>query len=187
MKTRALAVLQTDMLDVKVTRALGALEAETDVLDVNAMRAELDKLEVRGTAALDGFTSRSTTSTTIAEERRTAQASASNTGATPVKSGGGTEIGLDKVRRAHVDLHLAQELHDRRSKSGDLVEALFGSLVNVEEANVILQELLRTKVLSVETQTGIKVLSRGHSAACDHAVAQARQAIAPVNPPLQEL
>ncbi|KAJ7890517.1 hypothetical protein B0H14DRAFT_2689621 [Mycena olivaceomarginata] len=98
-------------------------------------------------------------------------------------------MGLDKVPRAHVDLHLAQELHDRRSKREDLVEALFGSLVNLNDANNILRELLRTDVLTVETQTDgtwKKVLSKGYQTACNHAVIQARQAIAPVNPPPKE-
>ncbi|KAJ7334153.1 hypothetical protein DFH08DRAFT_965896 [Mycena albidolilacea] len=81
-------------------------------------------------------------------------------------------MGLTKVPRAHIDLHLAQELHDRRSKSGDLVEALFGSLVNLHDANNILQELLQTDVLTAETQTDDtwkKVLSKEYQTACEHA------------------
>ncbi|KAF8215803.1 hypothetical protein K438DRAFT_611024 [Mycena galopus ATCC 62051] len=158
-----------------------AVHANKATLDGKALQSELDKLGGRSTDALHRVMARSSSSVAISEERRASQTSASNSGATPVKSGGGTELGLSEVSRAHI------ERHERRLKSRDLIEALFGSLVDLDEAHSILLELLRTKVLSAETigpKVGIKgkvVAVTAYKAACDHAVAQAKHFVAPTS------
>ncbi|KAJ6498026.1 hypothetical protein C8R47DRAFT_1112578, partial [Mycena vitilis] len=58
--------------------------------------------------------------TGLTEERELAQISASRSGSSPLKAGGSTDLGHDKATRADVETLLAEEIHDRRSKSGDL-------------------------------------------------------------------
>ncbi|KAJ7368878.1 hypothetical protein DFH08DRAFT_832529 [Mycena albidolilacea] len=166
------------------TRALAALEAETAKLDDVGTYEERRKLEkaARGIAAIAPYTPRSPASTKVSKARDSARDSASQTDSTPVKSGGATDLGIEKLTRAHVEVHLAQEIHARRSKSADLVESLFGSLVDVNDAADIICELLDMSILSVQKEIDGElkdVMKEDHKAACACAATQAHETLAP--------
>ncbi|KAJ7683973.1 hypothetical protein B0H17DRAFT_1073148 [Mycena rosella] len=167
-----------------MTRALAALRAETAELDGAATYEEQTKVEAvaRGTAALAPYTSRSPASAELSKERDMAQASASKTDSTPVKSGGSTDMGINKLTRAHVEVHLAEELHSRRSKSSDLIECLFGSLVDISSGAEILRELLLMSILSVQKEVDGNwkdVRKEDFKAACTDAAIHANDAVTP--------
>ncbi|KAJ7449331.1 hypothetical protein B0H11DRAFT_1928678 [Mycena galericulata] len=169
------------------TRALAALEPETAKLDGAATYEERKKVEAaaRGTAAIAPYTPHSPASTELAKERDSAQASASQTDSTPVKSGGATDLGIDKLTRAHVEAHLAEEIHARRSRSADLVESFFGSLVDIDGAADILHEFLAMSILSVQKEIDGElkdVAKKDHKAACADAAIQANEAVTPSKP-----
>jgi hypothetical protein len=114
-----------------------------------------------------------------------AQESASQTDSTPVKSGGATDLGIDKLTRAHVETHLAEEIHARQSKSADLVESLFGSLVDVDDAAAILHEFLAMSILSVQKEIDGElkdVMKNDRKAACTDAAIQASETVTPSKP-----
>ncbi|KAJ6512922.1 hypothetical protein C8R45DRAFT_329507 [Mycena sanguinolenta] len=169
------------------TRARAALEQETSKLDGLATFRERTELEAaaRGISAISPYAVRSPASAELAKERASALASASQTDSTPLKSGGEADLGIDLLTRAHVEIHLAHETHGRRSKSGDLVDVCFGSLVGIESAADILHEFLNLSILSVEQEVDGKrkhVAKKDRKAACDAAVAQAKAAVSPPKP-----
>ncbi|KAJ7715300.1 hypothetical protein DFH07DRAFT_1015372 [Mycena maculata] len=165
------------------TRALAALEPETYKLDGVATYEERKGVDSAGRAisAISPYTPRSAAST---------EASASQTDSTPVKSGGATEpVGIDKLTRAHVEAHLAEELHARRSKSAYLVESLFGSLVSIDDAADILDHFLASSIISVRKETAgelKEVARKDHKAACAAAAIQANEAVTPSKPSLAD-
>ncbi|KAJ7231681.1 hypothetical protein B0H12DRAFT_1146338 [Mycena haematopus] len=177
-----------------MTRARAAYHAGTPELDAVALgvgtceaSAKAD-LVARGTAALAPYTPRSPTSVELSKERATAQASASATDSTPVKSGGAIDMGIDKLTRARVEVHLAQELHSRRIKCSDLIEYVFGSLIDTDCSAKILDELLTMSILIVQKEVGGRwkdLVRKDFKAACADAVIQAKEAITPseVSPP----
>ncbi|KAJ6498148.1 hypothetical protein C8R47DRAFT_320711 [Mycena vitilis] len=121
--------------------------------------------------------------TELTEERELAQISASRSGSSPLESGGGTDLGHDKATRADVETLLAEEIHDRRSKSGDLVESIFGLLIDTDDAADIVLELLQMSILSVQIEKDgqlQEVLAEvDRRTACANAVKYARAALAP--------
>ncbi|KAF7356902.1 hypothetical protein MVEN_01026000 [Mycena venus] len=170
-----------------MTRALAALEAETAELDGAATYEERTKVEAvtRGTVALAPYMPRSPAPAELWEERDTAQASASKT---EVKSGGSTDMGIDTLMRAHVEVHLADELHSRRSKSSDLIQCLFGSLVDISSCAEILCEFLLMSILSIQRKVDGEwkdVPRNNFKAACTDAALHANEAVTPseVSPP----
>ncbi|KAJ6589910.1 hypothetical protein DFH09DRAFT_1307372 [Mycena vulgaris] len=115
----------------------------------------------------------------LAEERNLAQASASETNSIQINSGDATDLGVDKISRAHPEFRLAEELHSCRSKSGDLVDSVFGSLIGIDDAAKILRELLQMFVLTVQKEVEGKykaVEEAGWSIACEHAGTHAEHA-----------
>ncbi|KAJ7760514.1 hypothetical protein B0H16DRAFT_1532544 [Mycena metata] len=92
------------------------------------------------------------------------------------------------MSRAHVEIHLAEELHSRRSKSSDLIECLFGSLVDVNSCAEILHEFLMMDILFVEKKVEGEwkdVPKKYFKAACTDASIHANEAVTPseVSPP----
>ncbi|KAJ7668281.1 hypothetical protein B0H14DRAFT_3538961 [Mycena olivaceomarginata] len=97
-------------------------------------------------------------------------------------------MGIDKLTRAHVEVHLAEELHSRRSKSSDLIECLFGSLVDISSCAEILREFLLMSILSVQKDVDGEwkdVPKKDFKAACTDAAIHANEAVTPseVSPP----
>ncbi|KAJ7863197.1 hypothetical protein B0H13DRAFT_2070959 [Mycena leptocephala] len=97
-------------------------------------------------------------------------------------------MGIDKLTRAHVEVHLAEELHSRRSKSSDLIQCLFGSLVDISSCAEILHEFLLMSILSVQKKVDGEwkdVLDQDFRAACTNAATHANEAVTPskVSPP----
>ncbi|KAF7326648.1 Other/FunK1 protein kinase [Mycena venus] len=169
------------------TRALAALEPETVKLDGISTYEERMKVEAaaRGIAAITSYTPRSPASTELAKERDSAQESASQTDSTPIKSGGATDLSIDKLTRPHIETHLAEEIHARRSKSADLVESLFGSFVDVDDAAAILHEFLAMSILSVQKEIDGElkdVMKKDYKAACADAAIQAQEKVTPSKP-----
>ncbi|KAJ7498626.1 hypothetical protein FB451DRAFT_1202557 [Mycena latifolia] len=78
---------------------------------------------------------------------------------------------------------MAQEIYNRRAKSGDLVESIFGSLVGIDDAAEILNQFLEMSIISVEKKEPDKGSTNeckvDHKAACANAAVQANQAVAP--------
>ncbi|KAJ6512926.1 hypothetical protein C8R45DRAFT_1153388 [Mycena sanguinolenta] len=169
------------------TRALAALEQQAAPLDGIKTYQERIKIEAAGRSigSLTTYTARSPVSTELTKERVAAQESALKTNSTPVKSGGATDLGINVLTRAHVEIQLAQEIHARRSKSGDLVEFCFGSIINVELAADILREFVGMKILTVRENVGGKwknVPKNRRRTVCTAAGIQAKQAVSPSNP-----
>ncbi|KAJ7043939.1 hypothetical protein C8F04DRAFT_1228819 [Mycena alexandri] len=161
-----------------MTRTLAALEAETT--EVIIQSTILITVDGRSGRSWDchsrAYTSRSPASVELSKERDVAQASASKTDSTPVKSGGSIEI------------HLAEELHSRRLKSSDLIERLFGSLVDISSCVEILREFLLMSILSVQKDVNGEwkdVPKTDFKAACADAAIHANEAVTPseVSPP----
>lgn len=151
------------------TRALAALEPESAKLDGLATYQERKKVEsaARGTAANAPYTP---ASTDLTRERDSAQASASHTEPTSVG------LGIDKLTR---------EIYACRSKSADLVESVFGCLVDVDSAADILHDFLDTSILSVHKEVDGKlrdVAKKNRKAACAAAAIQANEAVTPSRP-----
>jgi hypothetical protein len=99
-------------------------------------------------------------------------------------------MGIDKLTRAHFEVHLAEELHSRRSKSSDLIECLFGSLVDndISSCAEILREFLLMSILSVQKDVDGEwkdVPKKDFKAACTDAAIHANEAVTPseVSPP----
>ncbi|KAJ7217132.1 hypothetical protein GGX14DRAFT_541745 [Mycena pura] len=86
---------------------------------------------------------------------------------------------------AHVEARLAEEMHAYWSKRVDLVESLFGSLVDISSAADILHEFLDTSILSVQKQTNgelMDVIRKDHEAACAGTAIQAYEVVTPSEP-----
>ncbi|KAJ7269870.1 hypothetical protein C8J57DRAFT_1323767 [Mycena rebaudengoi] len=97
-------------------------------------------------------------------------------------------MGIDKFTRAHVEIHLVEELHSRRFKSSDLIECLFGSLIDITTSAEILGEFLKMSVLTVKKEVdGVlrDIPKKEFKAACKDAAIHANEAITPsqVSPP----
>ncbi|KAJ6584948.1 hypothetical protein B0H19DRAFT_1059269 [Mycena capillaripes] len=90
------------------------------------------------------------------------------------------------IARAHVETHLAaEEIFARRSKSADLVESIFGYLVDVDGAADILLDFLEMPILSVHQEVDGKlqdVAKKDRKAACAAAASQANEAVTPSKP-----
>ncbi|KAJ7773469.1 hypothetical protein B0H16DRAFT_1880878 [Mycena metata] len=140
-------------------------------LDAAATHEERRSVELasRGTAATVSSTPRSSASPELIRERESAQASASETDSTPVKSGSAVE----------------EEIRSRRSKSTDLVESVVGSLVDIDGAADILRELMGMSILSAQKQAQGRwhnVRKSAYKAACADAAVQAHEAVTPSKP-----
>ncbi|KAJ7217116.1 hypothetical protein GGX14DRAFT_541733 [Mycena pura] len=86
---------------------------------------------------------------------------------------------------AHVEARLAEEIHAHWSKRVDLVESLFGSLVDINSAADIVHEFLATSILSVQKETNgesMDVTGKDHETACAGAAIQAYETVAPSEP-----
>ncbi|KAJ7672752.1 hypothetical protein B0H17DRAFT_177711 [Mycena rosella] len=110
----------------------------------------------------------------LSEERTSAQASASE---------GGSDLGISKTSHARAEMSLGQELHSRQSQSGDLVEVIFGSLVDTVDGANALAEFLSMGLISVHRPDDTKCLPHTEwQKACAHAALQSKHAIKPAQP-----
>ncbi|KAJ7217223.1 hypothetical protein GGX14DRAFT_602654 [Mycena pura] len=116
----------------------------------------------RHTPAITSRTPPSSASTEHANERDLAQASSAH------------------ASLADVEARLAEDVHAHWSKRVDLIESLFGSLVDINSAADILREFLALSILSVQKETDGElkdVTGKGHEAACAFAAIQANEEV----------